>query len=226
MYSIELQQNVFAAVVEVTESSGEAYIALIVASVAQQTDFYYQQGKGLKDLKSRVRYVLKRLAEQGYLSEHQGKRCDNGIPMLYYKSTKKYIMFDSGFSGMAMNQIFTLLGGPIGIANKVFGMLINNQDKIAAFAAQRQNQLIDEGKIAPNSAIKISFALTPVKDKIRVMELAFSADGKDLKADILKNYSLEEFADMIKKIIELKTKENGGSNNGCIEPRNDGSNNG
>ncbi|WMX17470.1 hypothetical protein [Aureispira sp. CCB-E] len=217
MYSIELQQNVFACVQEVTTQGEEAYIALVVAAVAARAEEYHQQGEGLKQLTSRVRYTLKRLVQFGYLSEHQGMKCQNGIPMLYYKSTNKYVMENQGknskFQEIAMNQMLLVLGGPKGISNKLFGMLVPNQKKIAEFATKRKQNLIEEGLLDESIEVLVSFNIMAVGDKIRVMELAVSKDKKSedpkaLKMEILKNYSLEQFHKMINELIDAETQKN------------------
>lgn len=219
MYSIELQQNVFACVEEVSEQGKEAYISLVVAAVAKRVEGYHQEGEGLKQLTSRVRYTLKRLVQFKYLSEHQGMKCQNGIPMLYYESTNKQIMGGEktgGFKGMAMNQVLMLMGGPKGISDKLFGLLIPNQKKIAEFATKRKQQLIEEGLLEEVLEVMISFNIMAIGDNIRVMELAVSKDTKSndpkaLKMEILKNYSLEQFHEMINELIDKETQKDGES---------------
>lgn len=218
MYSIELQQNVLGAVVEVSQEGKEAYISFVVAAVAFRADEYHQEGEGLKQLTSRVRYTLKRLVQFEYLSEHQGIKCQNGIPMLYYKSTNKYIMSDNnkkkglGMKDVAMQQVLFLFGGPKGISNKLFGLVTQNQKKIAGFGVKRKQQLIEEGLLDASLEVMISFNIMAVGDKIRVMELAVSKDKsaddpKALKMEILKNYSLEQFHEMINELIDKETQK-------------------
>ncbi len=230
MYDIELQQNVYLAVIELTSAGKIAYTADVAKLLYDRTE-----GERLEPLEQRIRYMLKKLTRVGVLDELEGESTKTKIKKLHYKQNGYYIMFgmkkkvedpnqekkeQQSYAQMFMMQILGALGGPLGAMTWVSKQVMSKEDKIAEAIETRKEQLIKEDKLKPKDVLSFSFSEN--KGKLMVMELGITDNGtKDLGTYVISRYNIQEFSDLILKLLKTQIEnKNGNSQNpiGGIEP--------
>lgn len=221
MYDIELQQNVYMAVMELTSEGKKAYTADVAKIVLERTE-----GGRLEPLEQRIRYMLKKLTRVGVLNEYEGDHTKTRVKKLYYQQNGYYIMFghfkkavvdgkeekeSQSYLQMLMMQVLTLGGGPLGVMTWVSNQVMSKEDKIAEAIAFRKGQLIEQGKLKPDDVLSFSFSEN--KGKLVVMELGITQNGDILETYVISRLNIQEFSDLILETLKNKLKNKDGNAN-------------